>query len=581
MRHFLSALFFLLSSWSALAQTPGQIIRTAVNDSLLDPNGDGWISATTSGFSDFPTIEDESEEFETSWNVLWHYEMEPSSDLQTGSTCGPTELVDNSNTLEHAAYWQIHDPDGIAGNEDELLLFRMRVNSDPNNAAYGYSFLIDTDQKFGSTGADADPNALSGNPGFEFEILFASGNSGGVYVNDVDGIAAHNQITTLQSYADGVNDQRSQARFSNCTGDTPIFIDFFIAFADLGPTVTSNTVLRMLFASASSANSALNGSASDVGGINDDNYLDDDSIFDTFISAVPTIQFSVGYSIVDVDGDGVDDATDNCTDLSACNYNADPTEACATNDACGVCGGSGVDVDSDGICDDVDDCTDATANNYTADPTETCSYPEVFAVLDTIMGCDGQADLEMDLDTLHTESGTWSYTVESNISGFATGSVSGSVLTIDFSAAGVDSAHIEISASDGTNSGTFDFLVIEGSYPYWTDSAPDGGNTPTSPTGGVSQDFEGGYGVPVTVHYYADAVFIEDPAGNYSTAPYGEELTAMTDSSGSLLTLPAGDYWISGYTNQFGCFNPEPAIQATQTAAPELRLITVPHLLPD
>ena len=93
--------------------------------------------------------------------------------------------------------------------------------------------------------------------------------------------------------------------------------------------------------------------------------------------------------------------------------------------------------------------------------------------------------------------------------------------------------------------------------------------------------FEGAYGVPITVHYYADAVFIEDPAGNYSTAPYGEELTAMTDSSGSLLTLPAGDYWISGFTNQFGCFNPEPAIQATQTISPELRLITVPHLLPE
>ena len=140
MRHLAFCFLLLFTGVKSFAQTPGQIFRTAVNDSLLDPNGDGWISATTSGFSDAPTIADESEEFETAWNVLWHYEAEPSSDLQTGSTCGPTEIVDNPNTQEHAAYWKIHDPDGIAGNEDELLMFRMRVNSDPNNASYGYSF---------------------------------------------------------------------------------------------------------------------------------------------------------------------------------------------------------------------------------------------------------------------------------------------------------------------------------------------------------------------------------------------------------------------------------------------------------
>ena len=105
MRQIVFAIFLLLAVGNSLAQTPGQIFRTAVNDSLLDPNGDGWISSTTSGFSDFPTIQDESEEFETTWNTLWHYEFEPSNDLQTGSTCGPTEIVDNPNANEHAGYW--------------------------------------------------------------------------------------------------------------------------------------------------------------------------------------------------------------------------------------------------------------------------------------------------------------------------------------------------------------------------------------------------------------------------------------------------------------------------------------------
>ena len=741
----------------SMAQTPGHIFRTAVNDSLLDPNGDGWISQTTSGFSDIPTITDESEEFETDWNVLWHFEAEPSSDLQTGSTCGPTEIVDNPNTNEHAAYWKIHDPDGVAGNDDELLMFRMRINQDPNNAAYGYSFLIDSDQQFGITGSNVDPNAMAGNPGFEYEILFASGNSGGVYVNDVDGVAQHNQITNLKTYNDGVNDQRAYARFSNCTGTTdPIFIDFFIAFADLGSAVTSNSTLRMVFASASSANSALNGSASDVGGIADSDYPDDDSMFETYVAAVPTIQFSTGYSIVDVDNDGVDDATDNCVDLAACNYDGSVNNvACQYNDACGVCGGSGVDVDADGVCDDVDNCTntsacnydgsvsnvacllpttwyfdgdtdgfgdasnsttactqpsgyvsnstdcddtngsvnaldacgvcggddstcsdcagvpngtatvdacgvcggdnstcsdcagvpngtatvdacgvcggddstcsdcagvpngtatvdaigvcggtcttdsdsdgvcddggadwctDNTATNYTANPTAACIFPApATAVSDTIMGCVDQTDaVALDLDTLHTGTGTWNYTISQDVTGtYAAATLTGSVLSVDFSAAGQDSSTVELTGTNGTDNIAFNILVVEGTYPFVTSSAPDGGNQPTSPTGGVGMTFDGGYGVPLMVHYYEDAVYALAPDGSSSWHAHGEELTAMTDSSGSLITLPAGDYFITGYTNHWGCYNPEPATSGTPTANPSYRLITVSHLLPD
>ncbi len=63
------------------------------------------------------------------------------------------------------------------------------------------------------------------------------------------------------------------------------------------------------------------------------------------------------FGDVDTDQDGVWDSVDDCVDTTACNYAADPTEACAFADALGDCGGGCEgDSDGDGICDDEDDC---------------------------------------------------------------------------------------------------------------------------------------------------------------------------------------------------------------------------------
>jgi uncharacterized protein (TIGR02145 family) len=59
----------------------------------------------------------------------------------------------------------------------------------------------------------------------------------------------------------------------------------------------------------------------------------------------------------DTDDDGIWDSLDECIDVMACNYAADPTEACAYIDVLGICGGGCEgDGDGDGICDDVDNC---------------------------------------------------------------------------------------------------------------------------------------------------------------------------------------------------------------------------------
>ena len=63
------------------------------------------------------------------------------------------------------------------------------------------------------------------------------------------------------------------------------------------------------------------------------------------------------FADVDLDDDGIWDTQDNCIDLEACNYAANPTEPCASIDVLGECGGGCEgDSDGDGVCDDVDTC---------------------------------------------------------------------------------------------------------------------------------------------------------------------------------------------------------------------------------
>ncbi|MBT6163279.1 MAG: hypothetical protein HOH92_06235, partial [Crocinitomicaceae bacterium] len=96
--------------------------------------------------------------------------------------------------------------------------------------------------------------------------------------------------------------------------------------------------------------------------------------------------------------------TDNCTDTTACNYDDSANGSCQTNDACGVCGGTGIptgdcdcngnqndalgvcggtcasDVDSDGICDTTDNCTDTTACNYDDSANGSCQTNDACGV---------------------------------------------------------------------------------------------------------------------------------------------------------------------------------------------------------
>ena len=258
----------LVLSCPTFSQTPGLIFKTAGSGIvILDPNGDGYTSATTAGF----TTSDLSQS-EILYQPLAFPFVEPVSDLAEGDDCEFTDLVDSGGEDPVLAYFD------TSGN----LLFRFRLGSDASGSK-GYSIMIDTDQKFGSSGPNHDPNAVTGNPGFEIEIVLKT--NFGVSLYDVDGTISPVLKTTL-AYADFA--QKSVALTTTCS-DPDYFYDFYIPFSTITgffPSITSSTPLRMVAATSASPAPAIgNDAISDVGGIDDQAYgLNYDAIFDVIIN---------------------------------------------------------------------------------------------------------------------------------------------------------------------------------------------------------------------------------------------------------------------------------------------------------
>ena len=289
----------------------------------------------------------------------------------------------------------------------------------------------------------------------------------------------------------------------------------------------------------------------------------------------------------------VADSSDLCDDSTACNYDANSV----ANAACTYATTWYADDDGDSlgdagttqsactqpagyVADNSDNCDDLAATNYNDAGNPPCAYAgAVFTALDSLLGCENQANVSMDLDTMHVGSGTWTYTIDENIVGFASGSISANLVEIDFSSAGIGRDTIEISGNDGSNSVTISLIVQESTYPYWTAiNSSDGVSTPSASDGGAIFAFSGHDAAPVTVHYYEDAVMIFD-GGINKFAGYGPELTAQTDADGNWLSQPTDAIWVSGYTNIHGCYSPEPATSSAPTSSPKIRQIPIPHLV--
>ena len=231
------------------AQT-GNIIESG--DQVLDPNSDGFISLTNAGFN---ADGYDVDEFEIKmFGVPIFGDGEALNDVQSGQPCGVVDIaLDTAGFGIYAGY-----------DNNENLIFRFRLAGD-KKSVQSYSILIDTDQFIGNS--DLNSNAI--NPGFEIEITLIQ--KFGVYVYAIDGVDSC--PTPLKAYNVDTHQQKSTSSRESC-GDPDIFIDFYVPFSDLTDLfgITPDTNLRFAGVTNVSATCALDGSISDIGGVNDQLY---------------------------------------------------------------------------------------------------------------------------------------------------------------------------------------------------------------------------------------------------------------------------------------------------------------------
>lgn len=272
------------------AQTPGLIVKSAGSGSLvLDPDGDGYVSAQTDfmqlGFTIPPNNDVSQSEILYAPLVM----PDPTSDLLSGPDCSFSDIIGIGAVGNNAVLTYYNS---VSGN----LMFRFRIARYATNSK-GYNILIDTDNRFGFTGTNADPNAIPGNPGFEVEIVLET--NFGVEVYKVDGTTNPVLQTGFSTNPYSTHCQKSIALTAAC-GDADYFYDFYIPFSQLtniaGLGITSATPMRFVALTCMNPAPAIgNNAQSDIGGTSATGSLD--VIFNSLIQTqTPTSVTAINTS---------------------------------------------------------------------------------------------------------------------------------------------------------------------------------------------------------------------------------------------------------------------------------------------
>ena len=271
---FLLIVLFSFISYSSQAQSPGLVVRPPGGNgtTALNPDGNGYSSLTTAGYTS-----DDITESEIPYVVVPVAIIEPTGDLATGPSGGFTDIVKRTDGSGFYLY-----------KDATNLYFRLRIGGIVNGSK-GYSVLLDTDARIGSSGPYADPNYVAptgnkpGNPGFEFEVSLQTNFQVAVY--SIDGSA--NPGTPTATYPLNTHSQINVA-YSTDGGNPDYFYDWYVPLSALG----NPSSVRTAVTTTTSPNSCLQGTRSDIYGIDDSNFNNTAKAWETVVNAQPLINLT-------------------------------------------------------------------------------------------------------------------------------------------------------------------------------------------------------------------------------------------------------------------------------------------------
>ncbi|MBN1927053.1 MAG: cadherin-like domain-containing protein, partial [Prolixibacteraceae bacterium] len=263
MRKFLLLSIGIFFTTVILAQTPGLIVKPAQSpgNGILDPNGDGYVSDTIDGGLQVGfTKPPDNDVTQSEIPYVAIIRPDPQPDILRGPAGGFIEIVGVDAAGNNAI---------LTYNDGTNFLIRFRLGGYAPNSK-SYSLLIDTDEAFGFTGENADDNALTGNPGFEVEIVLETNFNVKIY--DIDG--SNTGGSEVASYSYDTHCQKSIA-ISEAGGDPDFFYDFYVEFSDLTGLFDSSTPLRIVAVTTMNPHQAIgNNALSDVGGVTSGTNMD-------------------------------------------------------------------------------------------------------------------------------------------------------------------------------------------------------------------------------------------------------------------------------------------------------------------
>lgn len=254
------------------SQTPGQIFLPATGEGrlVLDPNGDGFVSADNEGFS--PDV-DYGSASEIGFHPLPVLFQEVDGDQRTGGS--HTDLYGVRNGLDGH-----EDPGGFLYSDGNNLIFRMRLVGQ-STASKGYSFVFDT--------------TLDGVPDYEV-IMRTGGGSAGIQIINADGSA---YATTPSPISLNTNFHRALAGIHE--DEQRYFYDYFVPW-DLMPFGESqNFRVATVTITAASGSYMTGATIGDIGGVDDEAFGSGQTAVNTILGVMPVAS---GDNLGDDPGDG-------------------------------------------------------------------------------------------------------------------------------------------------------------------------------------------------------------------------------------------------------------------------------------